>query len=147
MEEKILHGKRFIEGKGWEVLEGPRPQATPVHLRPAQVNLSAAPREELEKAASALNLVMIDGDEYRELLERNRELENLLDRAGSAVAAVKDQPVAVPKKTARKGASIEEQITATDSLEELSALMHDVQDPIMLKLADARAEQIQRGDP
>jgi len=147
MEQPMIYGKKFIEGEGWIVTEAGQSAATPVHQRPAGKAASPAmQREDFARAAADFGLVAVDADEYRELLERNRELETLLDRAGEVVTAVKDKPAPDAKKKAgAKGASIEEQISAAESLEELSALMMDVEDAGLLKLADARAELLQAG--
>lgn len=150
MEQPLNYGKKFIEGKGWEVTEAGQSQVTPVHQRPAvKTSAPAMTREDVERLAPNFGLVAVDADEYRELLERNRELENLLDRAGEAVGAVKAAEKTTPAKKTKKGAEppIQEQIAAATSLEELSALMMDVEDPALLALADAKAEQIQGGNP
>ncbi len=153
-----MAGREFIAGKGWIVHEKEHATAAPLgHPAAPGVQMVAPPQltlEMVEKFAADMGLVVVNAEEYQATLDRIGELEETLNQIDGEVEKAKDEePEPAPKKSGRgKGKKKDEQpevsaesIAACETLEALSALMHDCEDEELLALADARAEEIKAG--
>lgn len=167
-EGRIGFQKRFIEGQGYVVEQrqpGAGQAAAPVNAKPA-VAVAAPPssitREQLEKLAEGLNLVVVEVADYQDMLARISELEAQLSHQAQAAgnagdpappAAPTTKPTGKGKKNAKTKTDdtadtpLAEQIKAAADLDALTALMKDVDDKDLLALADERAEQLKAGGP
>jgi hypothetical protein len=151
--------KRFIPGKGWEITEeGAETEANPsqrIKPGPVQLHPTLSPAA-MAKILTEAGMVVMTGDDHRELLATITELERRLDHAAEtarefAETAKTSETAAEGKSGKGKGkekltpaerAEVKAQIAAAATLEELTEVMKEVEDKELLKLGELRAEQI-----
>jgi len=150
---------RFVEGKGHLVEEQPietsgHPDARPVNAPPAAppqpvtIAMSSLVLEDLTKELESRGFVVVPATEFQDQLDRIGELEKEIDHLANGGAAVPDPGRKGKGKKKGKTMSADEvkkQIAEATDLDQLTAIMKDVEDKELLALADARADEMTEG--